>query len=264
MTAARWLPFVAAVGWLACGNPEAAHVGPTSATSPTLPPGAPIRAPTGAGGSVATSGAGTGGSRSPPSASGEAGEGGGAGRGGAGEGADVDAAPAAAPGDAAARDLASPPADGGAGGASVPPPVDAAPEVPAAVPYATMGWVVTASITATGPNDVAANAIDGSLATRWSTGQAQVGNESFSVDLGAPLSMSQVMLDDSSHPGDFPAAYTLALSRDGVAYDTVATGAGAIVTTIRFTPRVARFVRLLQTGTTPLSWLSIDELTIWP
>ena len=177
----------------------------------------------------------------------------------------MDAAPPSPPSPDAAPDLASSPAaDVGAGGASMPPPVDAAPEVPAAVPYPTTGWVVTASITAPGLNDVAANAIDGDLATRWSTGQPQVGDESFSIDLGARVSMSQVVLDDSSHPGDFPAAYTLTLSTDGVAYFTVAMGVGATVTTISFMPRVARFVRLLQTGTTPVSWLSIDELTIWP
>jgi hypothetical protein len=158
--------------------------------------------------------------------------------------------------------------DGGvSGGAGTSAPRDAAPEAPPVTPYAATGWKPTASVTAPGNADVAANAFDGDLKTRWATGRNQAGNESFLLDLGASKSVSRVVLDATTHPNDFPAAYTLDVSTNGTAFTNATMGKGAAVTDIQLTRVMARYVRIRQTGTTPApngAWWSIDEIKVYP
>lgn len=105
-------------------------------------------------------------------------------------------------------------------------------------------------------------AIDGTVSTRWSSGLAEDGTEWFLVDLGARAShLTQVVLDTAKDPTDFPVGYALELSTDGTAYAQVASGAGAITTTINFTDTPARYIRVKQTGVGK-SWWTIHELTI--
>jgi hypothetical protein len=147
--------------------------------------------------------------------------------------------------DAGARDTASPP--------------------PPSVPYASTNWKPMASITAAGNADVPANAFDGKLATRWTTGRNQMGDETFMVDLGQVESVSRVLIDDTTHPQDFPVAYTLEVSTNGTTFTAVKMGKGATMTDIQFTRVDARYIRIRQTGMTAAggSWWSIDELKIY-
>jgi len=73
------------------------------------------------------------------------------------------------------------------------------------------------------------------------------------------------VLDDTTNPQDFPAAYTLEVSLNGTTFTTVKMGKGATVTDIQFARTNARYVRIRQTGATPAggSWWSIDELRIY-
>jgi hypothetical protein len=141
---------------------------------------------------------------------------------------------------------------------------DAPVERPPSQPYATTGWKPTASITAAGNADVPTNAFDGMIGTRWSTGRAQQGNESFTIDLGSSKPVSRVVLDDMTHPTDFPAAYTLEVSTNNTAFTNVKMGTGSRLIDVQFTTVMARYVRIRQTGTTPTNWWSIDELKIYP
>jgi hypothetical protein len=145
-------------------------------------------------------------------------------------------------------------------------PRDAAPEAQASVPYVSTNWKPTASITAAGTANPPADAFDGKITTRWTTGRNQMGNEWFMVDLGQVEPVSRVVLDDTTNPQDFPAAYTLELSTNGTMFTPVKMGKGATITDIQFATVDARYVRILQTGTTPAggSWWSIDELRIYP
>jgi hypothetical protein len=143
---------------------------------------------------------------------------------------------------------------------------DAATEAaPASVAYASTTWKATASITAAGNADVPANAIDGKLATRWSTGRNQMGDETFTIDLGQVVPVSRVVLDDSTNTQDFRVAYTLEVSTNGTTFTAVKMGRGATMTDIQFARVNARYVRIRQTGMTPAggSWWSIDELRIY-
>jgi hypothetical protein len=198
---------------------------------------------------VAGTGPGTGGAGRTAGSAGVAGTTGGAGAGAGTSGRTVDAGAAAGRGGPDAGRAA----------------VDAAPEARPSVVYAPTGWKPTAPITAAGSADLPANAFDGKIATRWSTGRNQKGDESFTVDLGQVTSVSRVVLDDTTHAQDFPVAFTLEVSTDGTTFTAVKTGRGATITDVAF-PRVdARYVRIRQTGTTPAngSWWSIDELKIY-
>jgi hypothetical protein len=77
--------------------------------------------------------------------------------------------------------------------------------------------------------------------------------------------VSRVVIDDTTHPTDFPAAFTLEVSMNGTTWTTVKMGKGAAMTDIQFARVQARYVRIRQTGTTPAggSWWSIDELRIY-
>jgi hypothetical protein len=264
----------------ACSGPEAFHAGRIDIET------APGVAGAGAGGGAAgSSGVGgqpalSGDAGSPAPLTGEAGSGGpavGSGTGGAGVGAGVGGVGAsggagvaggagvgaAGAGEPSKDSGVGAAPDGGAGSGAV----DAAPEAPPLLPYATTGWKPSASVTAAGDANLPPNVIDGNISTRWTTGRNQTGTEWFLVDLGKALPVGRVVLDDSTNPADYPAAYTLEVSTDGTTFTKETTGAGMTVTDIRFTQVSARYVRVRQTGTTPApagSWWSIDELTIYP
>ena len=105
-------------------------------------------------------------------------------------------------------------------------------------------------------------AIDGVAGTRWSTGATQVGDEWFLVDLGSVAAhLTQIVLDASKSATDFPGAYKVEVSSNGTTYKSVATGAGAIITTVPFTDTAGRYLRITQTGTSK-SWWSIQEISI--
>lgn len=145
--------------------------------------------------------------------------------------------------------------------------LDAAAEAPPPQPYSSAQWKPTASITAAGTADLPPNAFDGNITTRWTTGRNQMGDESFLIDMGVSQSVGRIRIDDTTHPGDVPVAYTLELSTNNTMFTAVAMGHGATITDITFPPTTARYVRLRQTGTTPTpggSWWSIDELKIYP
>jgi hypothetical protein len=144
-------------------------------------------------------------------------------------------------------------------------PRDTAPAAGPSVAYASTNWKPTASITAAGTADLPPNAFDGKLATRWTTGRNQLGDESFMVDLGQAEPVSRVVLDDTTHPQDFPVAYTVEVSTDGMTFMMVKTGKGATTTDIQFARVNARYIRIRQTGMTAAggSWWSIDELRVY-
>jgi hypothetical protein len=108
----------------------------------------------------------------------------------------------------------------------------------------------------------AKNALDGNAATRWSTGLHQVGNETFTIDFGAPLAVSRILLlagtPGGQDPNDVPNAYEVRVSQDGQQWgNTIATGKGVTpvagkpgTTDIMFGQQVARYVRVTQTGHT--------------
>lgn len=121
------------------------------------------------------------------------------------------------------------------------------------------GWVASASTSANDQQAPAA-ALDNSVATRWSTGNAQTGGQWFQVDMVKMQVLNQVTLDAGPSIGDQPRNYQVFLSNDGQNWgNPVAGGAAtASVTSVTFVPQQARYIRIVQTGATG-NWWSVAE-----
>ena len=107
------------------------------------------------------------------------------------------------------------------------------------------------------------------MATRWSSGHPQANGDWFEVDLGQSTTISQVLLyllaGDAGDESDAPVAYELGLSTDNTTFTTVASGSGTAPTTaICFAPQEARYIKITQTGTAPVAWWSINEISVVP
>jgi len=122
------------------------------------------------------------------------------------------------------------------------------------------GWVASASSS----NGAPANAVDGNLTTRWSTGKPQANGEWFQLDMKQTQSFSKLTLDASTSSSDYPRGYQVFVSNDGTTWgNAIATGAGtAALVTITFPQQTARYLRIVETGSAS-SWWSIHELTVY-
>lgn len=121
------------------------------------------------------------------------------------------------------------------------------------------GASATASSTSGG--DVAANALDGSEGTRWSSGVAQAPGQTFTVDLGSARTVNTVELDAGTNSGDYPRGYSVTTSTNGTAWSSpVASGSGTRSSVIAsFPATTARYLRVTQTGSASASYWSIAE-----
>ncbi len=126
----------------------------------------------------------------------------------------------------------------------------------------TAGATAAASAARTGYS--AAQAIDGSGATVWTTGTDEVAGQTFTVDLGAATTFDQLSLHAGSLTSDSPAGYQVQVSNDGTSWGSaVATGSGtAALTNITFALQTARYVRVTQTGSAS-HWWSIASLSLY-
>jgi beta-glucosidase len=124
------------------------------------------------------------------------------------------------------------------------------------------GW--TASASATGGGDVPANALDGSTATRWSTGTPMVNGQSFTVDLGSAKTFARLTMDSAGSTNDYAQGYQVFVSADGTNFGSaIATGTGtAALVTVNLPATTARYVRVVQTGSSS-SWWSIAEFNLY-
>ncbi|MBZ4487111.1 discoidin domain-containing protein [Microbacterium sp. cx-55] len=119
------------------------------------------------------------------------------------------------------------------------------------------GWTLT------GSGGSPANAVDGSAATRWTTGANQAGSEWIRLDLSAATLFNRLSIDNSNNAGQYPRSLNVETSSDGVTWKSVATRPGTDgVTTAQFTPQVARYVRVSQTGTAAALW-SVGEINLF-
>jgi hypothetical protein len=130
------------------------------------------------------------------------------------------------------------------------------------------GWSVSANVNPT----LAGLAIDGDPATRWHTGPQRPGAV-FTVDLGREQLVAGVSAT-LGFPLNFPRGYRVELARDGKNFVTVAEGTlhklplaaflrpADLPLTLRFAPRPARALRIVQTGQDPVFYFSIHELEV--
>jgi len=118
------------------------------------------------------------------------------------------------------------------------------------------GWTATAS---TGGD--AANMVDASKDTRWTSGASMANGQSITVDLKAAHPVSMINLLASGD--DYPRGYTVALSTDGQTWTTVDSSEGFMSqTVITFAQHTARYLKITQTGTAS-NWWSVADLTAY-
>jgi hypothetical protein len=124
------------------------------------------------------------------------------------------------------------------------------------------GWVASASNT--GGGDVPANALDGNLATRWSTGTPMVNGMWFEVDMQAAQTFNELTMNSAGSTNDFARGYQVFVSSDGANFGSaVAAGAGtSALVTVTFPTQTARYVKVVQTGAAS-NWWSIAEFNVY-
>lgn len=127
-------------------------------------------------------------------------------------------------------------------------------------PLSRAGWVAAAS--SSGGADVPAQAIDGNPATRWSTGTPMVNGQTYTLDMGTAQKFDQASIDAGGSTGDYPRGVTVQVSGDGTSWTSVASVVGTSAkVTVSFGAQTARYLRLVQTGSSS-SWWSIAELNV--
>jgi beta-glucosidase len=119
------------------------------------------------------------------------------------------------------------------------------------------GW--TASTDTAG--DPAANAIDGNLATRFSTGAAQAPGQDLVIDLGSAQTFSELDMEVPDSAGDYAAGYQVQVSADDVNWTSVASCTGtASSEVVSFPAQTDQYVKVVLTQSESPNWWSVDEL----
>lgn len=119
------------------------------------------------------------------------------------------------------------------------------------------GW--TAAATSTEAGGLAANALDGNTANRWSSGAAQASGQSFTVDLGSNQWINHIVMDSGSNTNDYAREFTVEMSYDNTNWKTVANGEGAgPVVAANFPITEGRYIKITLKQSSA-SWWSIAE-----
>jgi hypothetical protein len=119
------------------------------------------------------------------------------------------------------------------------------------------GW--TASTNTTG--DPAAQAIDGNLATRFSSGIAQAPGQDLVISLGSAQAFSELDMEVPDSASDYARGYQVQVSADGTSWTTVATCTGTSSSeVVSFPAQTDPYLRVSLTQSVSPSWWSTDEL----
>jgi glucosylceramidase len=131
------------------------------------------------------------------------------------------------------------------------------------------GWMASTNTAASG-NSAAANAIDGNMATRFSSQAAQTDGMYWQARMRTPQTFDELQMQVPNSPGDYARSYDLEVSRNGRSWTTVAscTGTGD-PEVVSFPPQTARYLRVVVTmladglTTSTGKWWAIDELNLY-
>ncbi len=112
-------------------------------------------------------------------------------------------------------------------------------------------------------SDAPAHALDGDLATRFSTDKDQAPGLYFEVDLGSTPSLYGLQMNVPSSPTDYARGYDVEVSTNASTWATVASCAGSSTPeTVTFTAQKARYIKVVLTASAD-KWWSIDELNLY-
>ncbi|WP_220136715.1 discoidin domain-containing protein [Streptomyces himalayensis] len=121
------------------------------------------------------------------------------------------------------------------------------------------GWTPTASHN----NATADSALDGDNTSRWNTGASQANGQWLQFDLGTPTLFNRAYVNAAGFSGDYPRGYRIEVSDDASTWKNVASGNGSQQnTSAAFSAQVARYVRVVQTGSSA-GWWSVAEFNLF-
>jgi len=107
-------------------------------------------------------------------------------------------------------------------------------------------------------------AIDANESTEWYSINKMKNGMWFRVDLGSVQDFDKIELKNSPDSKNYPKSYEVYVSNNGVDWvNKIANGTGSPVTIINFTPRKARYIRIVQTGKDKDNEWRIGELYIY-
>ncbi|NUR96308.1 MAG: glucan endo-1,6-beta-glucosidase [Kribbellaceae bacterium] len=119
------------------------------------------------------------------------------------------------------------------------------------------------SATASDNTADAGQLIDHDGSTVWQSKSAQTPGQWVQLDLGTAQTVKQVALDSGGNAGDYAHGYQVAVSNDGSAWQTVATGSSTgQLTTVDIRPVHARYLRVTQTGSAG-NWWSLADVRLY-
>jgi hypothetical protein len=132
-------------------------------------------------------------------------------------------------------------------------------------PLSRSAWTASASSTEGGGS--AANAIDGKLGTRWSSGTAQAAGQWFQIDLGSAQTFDRITFDAGGSVNDYARGYQVLVSDNGTDWTSqpaIASGVGTgpLIDIRLGAPVTHRYVRIVHTGSSSY-WWSIAELNLY-
>ena len=122
-------------------------------------------------------------------------------------------------------------------------------------------WNATASVA----DEHAKNVIDGDMDTRWGTWGPQKEGQWLMVDLGVERKVCRIVMDAGKSRGDYPRGYRVYVSKDSNAWGPPVAGGGAapVRADVPVYPKVGRYVKIVQTGSTDRMWWSVYELNVF-
>jgi F5/8 type C domain len=125
------------------------------------------------------------------------------------------------------------------------------------------GWVASTNSASAGA-DLPANALDGNLATRFSTDQLQAPGLRFELNMGSPHSFNELLMESPNSATDYARDFSVQVSNDGVTWSHVVsctgTGPNEVVS---FPTQTAQYVRVVLTSGSTTYWWSIDEFYLY-
>jgi chitinase len=119
------------------------------------------------------------------------------------------------------------------------------------------GWAASTNTS----GDPAANAIDGDLTTRFSTGAAQTPGQDLVINLGSAQTFSELDMEVPDSAGDYARGYQVQVSADGTNWTPVASCAGTGSSeVVSFPAQTDQYVEVTLTQSVSPNWWSVDEL----
>ena len=125
------------------------------------------------------------------------------------------------------------------------------------------GWTASSN-TNSAAGDAPANAIDGNIATRFSSDAVQAAGMYFQLNMGSAQSFNQIEMNSADSAGDYAVGYNVEVSTNGTTFTSVATGTGtASPEIVTFAAQTAQYIRVVLTAASTGPWWSIDEFTVY-